>query len=180
VTTGGGHPDTHGRLEPSVGPSTPSGVSSANPGATAALSAQTEACRALSAENERLRARTHEIAEQADQRYAPYVRRCAEMDRRVEAAASLVESWSANNPQHWSTADRDAILALIAERDAALAVIAEVRMLAGRWKYKGEFGWGPWQSGEGPGPEDAVLDECATDILVLLPDAAAAPKEPTP
>ena len=88
---------------------------------TAALSAQTEACRALTAENERLRARTHEIAEQADQRYAPFVQRCADMDRRVEAAAARVESWSANNPQHWSAVDRDAILALIGERDVALA-----------------------------------------------------------
>jgi hypothetical protein len=43
------------------------------------------------------------------------------MDRRVEAAAARVESWSANNPQHWSAVDRDAILALIGERDVALA-----------------------------------------------------------
>jgi len=30
MSTGGGHPDTYGRAEPSVGPSTPSGVSSAH------------------------------------------------------------------------------------------------------------------------------------------------------
>jgi len=30
VSTGGGHPETHGRLEPTVGPSTPSGASSAH------------------------------------------------------------------------------------------------------------------------------------------------------
>ena len=45
--------------------------------------------------------------------------------------------------------------------------------LAEEWRYKGEFGWGPWQMGEGPDPE--ILDEAAGEIRKLL---AAHPVEP--
>jgi hypothetical protein len=55
---------------------------------------------------------------------------------------------------------------------------ARVRALAEEWRYKGEFGWGPWQAGEGPDPEGQVLDQCASRLLALLdaepqPDAAS-------
>lgn len=33
--------------------------------------------------------------------------------------------------------------------------------LADQWRYKGEFGWGPWQEGYGPNPEGSLLDDLA-------------------
>ena len=61
-------------------------------------------------------------------------------------------------------------------RDIAVALegqVAAVRALADRWRYKGEFGWGPWQEGHGPDPEGQVLDECASAIRAALdPDPA--------
>jgi hypothetical protein len=53
-------------------------------------------------------------------------------------------------------------------------VIANVRALADEWRYKGEFGWGPWQTGEGPDHEGEVLDRASTALRALLP---AAPTE---
>lgn len=50
------------------------------------------------------------------------------------------------------------------------ARLAAVAALAASWKYKGEFGWGPWQSGEGPDFEGQLLDQCATELLVALAD----------
>lgn len=43
-----------------------------------------------------------------------------------------------------------------------------VRQLAKGWRYKGEFGWGPWQEGHGPDPEGLVLDQVATELLAIL------------
>ena len=45
---------------------------------------------------------------------------------------------------------------LTAERDALAAQVARVESLAEDWRYKGQFGWGPWQIGEGPDPEGYV------------------------
>jgi hypothetical protein len=50
-------------------------------------------------------------------------------------------------------------------------VIANVRALADEWRYKGEFGWGPWQTGEGPDHEGEVLDRASTALRALLPAA---------
>lgn len=66
---------------------------------------------------------------------------------------------------------RDKLLALcdLAERAArAEATIERVRALAERWRYKGEHGWGPWQEGYGPSPEDDVLDHAAADLRRVL------------
>lgn len=46
--------------------------------------------------------------------------------------------------------------------------LAEVRALAEKWRYKGEHGWGPWQEGYGPGPEDQVLDGAAGELLRIV------------
>ena len=50
---------------------------------------------------------------------------------------------------------------LTAERDALAAQVARVEALVEEWRYKGQFGWGAWQLGEGPDPEGYVMDHCA-------------------
>ena len=62
---------------------------------------------------------------------------------------------------------------LTAERDALAAQVARVEALADEWRYKGEFGWGPWQSGEGPDPEGYVLDHCASALRAALAGSEA-------
>lgn len=47
---------------------------------------------------------------------------------------------------------------------------AAIEALADQWRYKGEFGWGPWQEGYGPDFEGQVLDECAAQLRALLDD----------
>ena len=60
-----------------------------------------------------------------------------------------------------------------AERDALAAQVARVESLAEDWRYKGQFGWGPWQLGEGPDPEGYVMDHCASAIRAVLADPEA-------
>lgn len=36
------------------------------------------------------------------------------------------------------------------------------------WRYTGEFGWGPWQAGEGPDFEGQVLDSASSDLSKAL------------
>jgi hypothetical protein len=40
--------------------------------------------------------------------------------------------------------------------------------LADDWRYKGEFGWGPWQLGEGPDQEGWFLDQASCALRELL------------
>lgn len=60
-----------------------------------------------------------------------------------------------------------------AERDALAAQVARVEKLAEEWRYKGQFGWGPWQIGEGPDPEGYVMDHCASALRAALADPEA-------
>lgn len=60
------------------------------------------------------------------------------------------------------------VVSLIAERNALAAKVAAVEALVEKWRYKGEFGWGPWQEGHGPDQEGYVLDQCATDLRAAL------------
>ena len=60
---------------------------------------------------------------------------------------------------------------LTAERDALAAQVARVEALAEDWRYKGQFGWGPWQIGEGPDPEGYVMDHCASALRAALADS---------
>lgn len=53
---------------------------------------------------------------------------------------------------------------LTAAVDAALA-------LAEEWRYKGEFGWGAWQEGQGPDPEGYVLDTAAGELRAAIENA---------
>ena len=57
---------------------------------------------------------------------------------------------------------------LTAERDALAAQVARVEALAEEWRYKGQFGWGAWQIGEGPDPEGYVMDHCASALRAAL------------
>lgn len=54
------------------------------------------------------------------------------------------------------------------QRDKALAQLERVTALADQWTYKGEFGWGSWQEGEGPDFESQVLDTAATRLRDML------------
>ena len=60
-----------------------------------------------------------------------------------------------------------------AERDALAAQVARVEALAEDWRYKGQFGWGPWQIGEGPDPEGYVMDHCAFALRDTLAGSEA-------
>jgi len=62
---------------------------------------------------------------------------------------------------------------LTAERDALAAQVARVEALAEDWRYKGQFGWGPWQIGEGPDPEGYVMDHCASALRAVLAGSEA-------
>lgn len=57
---------------------------------------------------------------------------------------------------------------LTAERDALAAQVTRVESLAEDWRYKGQFGWGAWQIGEGPDPEGYVMDHCASALRAAL------------
>lgn len=71
---------------------------------------------------------------------------------------------------HTIRSDSDADLIVNAPADVAvlLAVVREVAALAEEWRYKGEFGWGAWQEGEGPDPEGWALDHAAGKIRDAL------------
>ena len=64
-------------------------------------------------------------------------------------------------------------LDLLTERDALAAQVARVEALAEEWRYKGQFGWGPWQIGEGPDPEGYVMDHCASALRAVLAGSEA-------
>ena len=64
-------------------------------------------------------------------------------------------------------------LDLLTERDALAAQVARVESLAEDWRYKGQFGWGPWQIGEGPDPEGYVMDHCASALRAVLAGSEA-------
>lgn len=51
------------------------------------------------------------------------------------------------------------------DRNGLNAQLGRVLELAQSWRYKGEFGWGPWQEGHGPDVEGTVLDNAATAIF---------------
>lgn len=49
-----------------------------------------------------------------------------------------------------------------------MAALRSVLDLAEEWRYKGEFGWGPWQIGEGPDQEGYVLDDAAEKLRQVV------------
>jgi hypothetical protein len=74
------------------------------------------------------------------------------------------------SPLDLYTSDADAalIVAAVNALPRLTAALRAVEVLAEGWRYKGEFGWGPWQSGEGPDIEGQILDEVASKIRAVL------------
>lgn len=78
---------------------------------------------------------------------------------------------------------RGAVVGILSAADEVLATkqlaerqgqaLNQIRDLCEAWRYKGEFGWGPWQSGEGPDAEGFYLDLAAGKIRAILDEAGA-------
>jgi hypothetical protein len=62
----------------------------------------------------------------------------------------------------------DKVAEALRQRDRYSAALDAVLGLAEDWRYKGEFGWGPWQEGYGPDLEGAVLDEASVTIRKVI------------
>lgn len=95
----------------------------------------------------------------------------------VDIWGEWIEEWSPHNLSGEPVLDpaereRRDLLAefarLTAERDALAAQVARIEALAEDWRYKGQFGWGAWQIGEGPDPEGYVMDHCASALRAAL------------
>jgi hypothetical protein len=71
----------------------------------------------------------------------------------------------------WRGADEVLAVKQLAERQTR--ALNAIRALIEDWRYKGEFGWGPWQSGEGPDAEGFYLDQAAGKIRAILDEAGA-------
>jgi len=82
-------------------------------------------------------------------------------------------NWPCDSASYYRANARIALGAL-PELAQAQAAVERVMALAARWRYKGEFGWGPWQEGEGPDHEGEVLDRASIALR-----AALAGPEPT-
>lgn len=54
---------------------------------------------------------------------------------------------------------------------ARAGLVEPLLALAEKWRYKGEFGWGAWQEGEGPDQEGLALDNAAAELRAAV-DAA--------
>lgn len=57
---------------------------------------------------------------------------------------------------------------LMDDAEQLLEAVRNMAALAEEWRYKGEFGWGAWQEGEGPDPEGWALDIAAGKIRDAL------------
>jgi hypothetical protein len=75
----------------------------------------------------------------------------------------LGETCRIEGDPHHATSDADAalIVAAVNALPGLTAALRAVLALADEWRYKGEYGWGPWQAGEGPEIEGAVLDDAS-------------------
>lgn len=49
-----------------------------------------------------------------------------------------------------------------------VAALEKVKALAEEWRYKGEFGWGPWQTGDGPDQEGWILDSASAQLRLAM------------
>ena len=68
-------------------------------------------------------------------------------------------------------ADAEFIASAPTDQAKLIAAIEAVESLAEKWRYKGEFGWGAWQEGQGPDPEGHVLDEVSSELRAALTQA---------
>ena len=64
-----------------------------------------------------------------------------------------------------ATRDRADLLVIV---DAQQAKLDAVAALAEKWRYKGEFGWGPWQIGDGPDETGAAFDQASCDLRAMI------------
>lgn len=94
--------------------------------------------------------------------------RTSEQEDRAQKAEAEVERLT--EAYQWTD---QVLTAVTAERDALAAQVARVESLAEEWRYKGQFGWGAWQLGEGPDPEGYVMDHCASALRAALADSEA-------
>ena len=95
----------------------------------------------------------------------------ADRDAAIERLERVIDQWRKTGRAVISEMNRADKAE--AERDALAAQVARIKALADEWRYKGEFGWGPWQSGEGPDPEGYVLDHCASALRAALAGSEA-------
>lgn len=63
---------------------------------------------------------------------------------------------------------RSVAVGLQGEIERLTETLGRVEALAEGWRYKGEFGWGPWQEGYGPDPEGYFLDMASCDLFSVL------------
>ena len=118
-----------------------------------------------------------EIAEAEVERLTDLCGEFRKREERLNAEVERLRGWIDRSERQEARARRAEaeVERLTAERDALAAQVARVESLAEDWRYKGQFGWGPWQIGEGPDPEGYVMDHCAS----ALRDALAADTQPT-
>jgi hypothetical protein len=62
-------------------------------------------------------------------------------------------------------------LAAPQDRARLAAALEAVLALAEEWRYKGEFGWGAWQEGQGPDPEGYILDTASGELRAAVEKA---------
>ncbi len=67
-----------------------------------------------------------------------------------------------------SDADAALIVAAVNRLPELTAALRAVHALAEEWRYKGEYGWGPWQAGDGPDIEGQILDAAADRLSAAL------------
>jgi hypothetical protein len=74
-------------------------------------------------------------------------------------------------------ADAEFIAAAPTDVARLAGVLEAVLALAEEWRYKGEFGWGAWQEGQGPDPEGYVLDTAAGELRSAIENALGGDRE---
>lgn len=79
---------------------------------------------------------------------------------------------TATNPFASSWESDEAAVRMAKALEAVLAKAEE-------WRYKGEFGWGAWQEGEGPDPEGYALDNASSELREAITAALTETKEAT-
>ena len=64
------------------------------------------------------------------------------------------------------------------DRAKLLAALDAVTELAEKWRYKGEFGWGAWQEGEGPDETGQALDNASMELTAAVVAALGGGEKP--
>jgi hypothetical protein len=83
-------------------------------------------------------------------------------------AESICQTFGREDRKH---PNAEFIAAAPTDQAKLIAAVEAVEALAEKWRYKGEFGWGAWQEGQGPDPEGHVLDEVSSELRAALTQA---------